>query len=104
LYEEEGDDVVWQETGLDLKELTRLRWAIYTAEIGRDIIERPVHPLIEPCADPDSLTFDMSEAETRGEPVDPADYPPGTWFYWGEDKVCVRLAGSEKIARVEFRG
>ena len=41
--------------------------------------------------------------EVWGEPVRTADYPAGTWFYYGEEAVSVRLAGEEFICRMEMR-
>ena len=47
--------------------------------------------------------FDVRRAEVRGEPVRTADYPAGTWFYYGEGAVSVRLANEEFICRMEMR-
>ena len=47
--------------------------------------------------------FDVRKAEVRGEPVNTDDYPAGTWFYYGEGAVSVRLAGEEFICRMEMR-
>jgi len=47
--------------------------------------------------------FDVSKAEVRGESVNTADYPAGTWFYYGAEAVSVRLAGEEFICRMEMR-
>ena len=47
--------------------------------------------------------FDVSKAEVWGEPVRTADYPAGTWFYYGAEAVSVRLAGEEFICRMEMR-
>jgi len=47
--------------------------------------------------------FDVSKVEVRGESVNTADYPAGTWFYYGAEAVSVRLAGEEFICRMEMR-
>lgn len=96
---------MWEATTLDMREVARLREVIYEAEIGRDVLARPVHGTVETCRDPDEAMSlcDSTFAEVRGEPVDPGEYPRGTWFYWGADRVGVRLAGESRLVRLERR-
>lgn len=97
---------LWQatQTGTQEELAARVR-RIYEGAILQDIDARPVHHEVRAALDPEQAvaTFDLSNAETRGEPVEVDDYPPGTWFYYTPSNIYVRRAGADHIERVEGR-
>ena len=66
-------------------------------EDGLELLDLSIEP------DHALSAFDCSEAETRGETPRVDDYPSGTWFYWGNEYVAVRMPDEDKVCRLEKR-
>jgi len=91
---------------------------IFFADMVRQAIESPVHVSLEVSSEDDipnvaimpdpsdvMRDWDLSGAETTGEPINTDEYPSGTWFFFDGDTVLVGEAGSEppRIIRKESR-
>lgn len=86
------------------------RFASFTeALFATQALLLPVHPSLDPDGesdddgiskvmvqpDPDEVVkaWDLSKAESRGEPIDSDEYPEGTWFFHGSEYALVGEAG-----------
>ena len=96
----------WKETSIwDGEALADRIRRVQLADLELDVSRRPVYESVSPAVDPQEVRdkLDCSQAVTTGEPINVAGYPVGTWFYWGDEEVFVRMVGQEKVCRVELR-
>lgn len=80
-----------------------IRMSTYDEETAAYALEIKQHVRFD--IDPDEVCqrYDCSKAGSLGRAVEVADYPPGTWFYYGEGFVAVRRGGEDDIERIEAR-
>ena len=82
----------WREvSGWDEKAVKDRIRKVQLAVLESHAERNPVHSIIIPALNPSEI--DSNHGLTMFRPVTVKDFPVGTWFYWGEDKVFVRQVG-----------